>query len=277
MTQHLTVDGGTLAYEVTGGSGPLVVLAHGLGDSRQAYRFVAPELATAGYRVATVDLRGCGESSAHWSSYTQEAIADDLLALVRHLGGQATLVGHSFAGGAATIAAAKRPSAVTALIEVGPFTRKQRFSLGDLRVAEYRRGAMLLGRAGMFGSVAAWKKYLELAYPGPRPADWAERMGQIDAMLREPGRMKALRSMVGAGAAAAGGQLANVGCPVLIVQGELDSDWVSPQDEGKAIVAALPAGLGRLVMVPGAGHYPHVQFPAQVVSEMLSFLASARA
>jgi pimeloyl-ACP methyl ester carboxylesterase len=277
MTQHLTVDGGTLAYEVTGGSGPLVVLAHGLGDSRQAYRFVAPELAAAGYRVATVDLRGCGESSAKWPSYTQDAIADDLLALVRHLGGQATLVGHSFAGGAATIAAARHPGAVTALIEVGPFTRKQGFSLRDLRVAGYRRGAMLLGRAGMFGSVTAWKKYLELAYPGPRPADWAARLGQIDAMLREPGRMKALRSMVGAGAAEAGGQLANVRCPVLIVQGELDSDWVSPQDEGKAIVAALPAGLGRLVMVPGAGHYPHVQFPAQVVSEMLSFLASARA
>src|SRR3569833_626160 len=58
MTQYLTVDGGTLAYDVTGDSGPLVVLAPGLGDSRQAYRFVAPELAAAGYRVATIDLRG---------------------------------------------------------------------------------------------------------------------------------------------------------------------------------------------------------------------------
>jgi pimeloyl-ACP methyl ester carboxylesterase len=277
MTQHLTVDGGTLAYDVTGDSGPLIVLAHGLGDSRQAYRFVAPELAAAGYRVATIDLRGCGESSASWPSYTQEAIADDLLALVQHLGGSATLVGHSFAGGAATIAAAKRPSLVTALIEVGPFTRKQQVALGDLRVAGYRRGALLLGRAGMFGSVTAWKKYLELAYPGPKPADWDARMGRIDAMLREPGRMKAFRSMVRAGAAEAGGQLANVRCPVLVVQGGLDSDWVSPEDEGKAIVAALPTGLGRLVVVPGAGHYAHVQFPAQVVSEVLAFLTSARA
>ncbi len=77
MTAHLTVDGGTLAYEVTGTSGPLVVLAHGIGDSREAYRFVAPALAQAGYRVASVDLRGCGQSSADWASYTQTDIAGD--------------------------------------------------------------------------------------------------------------------------------------------------------------------------------------------------------
>lgn len=64
---QLNVTGGTLAYEVTG-SGPLVVLAHGLGDSRQAYRFVVPALVEAGYRVAAVDLRGCGESSVDWAT-----------------------------------------------------------------------------------------------------------------------------------------------------------------------------------------------------------------
>src|SRR3569833_2155403 len=216
MTQYLPVDGGTLAYDVTGDSGPLVVLAHGLGDSRQAYRFVAPELAAAGYRVATIDLRGCGESSASWPSYTQEAIADDLLALVQHLGGPATLVGHSFAGGAATIAAVKRPSLVTALIEVGPFTRKQQVALGDLRVAGYRRGALLLGRAGMFGSVTAWKKYLELAYPGPKPTNKDTQKGRIDAMLRAPGRMTASRPRRPAAAAEAGPQLANARCPARV-------------------------------------------------------------
>src|SRR3569833_1507982 len=58
MTQYLTVDGGTLAYDVTGDSGPLVVLAHGLGDSRQAYRFVAPELAAAGHRGGQAPVSG---------------------------------------------------------------------------------------------------------------------------------------------------------------------------------------------------------------------------
>lgn len=46
MTEYLAVDGGTIAYEVAG-SGPLIVLAHGMGDSRAAYRTVIPSLVTA--------------------------------------------------------------------------------------------------------------------------------------------------------------------------------------------------------------------------------------
>ncbi len=277
MTAHLTVDGGTLAYEVTGTSGPLVVLAHGIGDSREAYRFVAPALAQAGYRVASVDLRGCGQSSADWASYTQTDIAGDLIALIEHLGGPALLVGHSISGGAATIAAATAPSLVTAVVELGSFTRKQQLALGDLRARSFRRCARYLLSVGLFGSIASWKKYLDLAYPGSKPADWDARLGQIEAMLREPGRKKVLKQMSTGGAAEAGARLGEVACPVLVVQGTLDPDWVSPQAEGEAIVAALPPGLGRLEMIPGAGHYPHAQFPVQVVTVLLSLLESVRA
>ena len=108
MTEFLAVDDGTIAYDVSG-SGPLVVLSHGMGDSRAAYRFVVPRLVEAGYRVAAADLRGHGESSADWPAYTRTDIAGDLLALVRHLGGPAVLVGHSVSGGAVTIAAAQAP------------------------------------------------------------------------------------------------------------------------------------------------------------------------
>jgi pimeloyl-ACP methyl ester carboxylesterase len=277
MTRYLTVDGGTLAYEVTGDAGPLVVLAHGMGDSREAYRFVVPELVAAGYRVAAVDLRGCGESSVGWASYTRTDIAGDLVALVEHLGGPAVLIGHSISGGAATIAAATAPVQVTAVVELTPFTHAQHLALGDLRVPRFRRGMLHLLGTGLFGSVGQWNKYLELAYPGPKPADWAARLEQIDAMLREPGRMKAQQRMGRSGAGDAGAQLGNVRCPVLVVQGTLDPDWASPRAEGEAIVAALPPGLGRLEMIEGAGHYPHVQFPEQVATLVLSFLESARA
>ncbi|GAA4596227.1 alpha/beta hydrolase [Planotetraspora phitsanulokensis] len=277
MTEYLTIDGGTLAYEVTGDSGPLLVLAHGIGDSREAYRFAAPALAAAGYRVAAVDLRGCGESSVGWASYTRTDIADDLIALVNHLGGPAVLVGHSFSGGAATIAAAKAPSLITAVVELAPFTRKQQISLGDLRVTRYRRGTFRLLGTGLFGSVRLWKKYLDIAYPGPKPADWNARLDRIEAMMREPGRMKALQMMGRSAPVDADAQLGNVRCPVLVVEGTLDPDWASPQAEGEAIVAALPSGLGRLEMIPGAGHYPHVQFPSQVVTMVQSFLGSVRA
>ncbi|GAB7047328.1 alpha/beta fold hydrolase [Catenuloplanes indicus] len=277
MTEFLTVDGGTLAYEVSGTAGPLIVLAHGMGDSRAAYRFLTPALVDAGYRVAAVDLRGSGESSAQWPSYSRTDIAGDLIALMTHLGGPAVLVGHSISGGAATIAAATAPSLVTAVVELTPFTRPQSIALRDLGVSRVRRGMTALLGTALLGSVGQWRKYLEIAYPGRRPADWDARLTEIEAMLCEPGRMTALQKMGRTMPADAGAQLASVRCPVLIVQGTLDPDWASPRAEGEAIVAALPAGLGRLEMIEGAGHYPHVQYPAEVVTTMLSFLSAARA
>jgi pimeloyl-ACP methyl ester carboxylesterase len=275
MTEFLNVAGGTIAYQVAG-SGPLVMLVPGIGQRRDAYRFVAPELVAAGYRVATVDLRGSGESSATWPSYTRTDIAGDLIALIEHLGGPAVLVGHSISGGAATIVAAKAPSLVTAVVELAPFTRKVQYSLTDLGVSRYRKGALAISGVAMFGSHKQWRKYLEIATPEPRPADWAASLDRTDAMLREPGRMKALRKQMNS-AADAGAQLGNVHCPVLVVMGTLDPDWGDPKAEGEAIVAALPAGVGQLEMIPGAGHYPHVQFPAKVVGLVQSFLESVRA
>jgi pimeloyl-ACP methyl ester carboxylesterase len=277
MTEFLSVPDGRLAYEVTG-DGPLVVLAHGMGDSRAAYRFVVPRLVAAGYRVANVDLRGAGESSVDWPSYTRTDIAGDLIAVIRHLGGPAVLVGHSISGGAVTIAAAQAPDLVTGLVELAPFTRKQSIGLGDLRVGRFRKGMTRLLLTGLLGRVRWWKSYLDVAYPGVKPADWAAQLDRIEADLTEPGRMKALQKMGRSAPVDAGAQLPHVQCPVLIVEGTLDPDWASPAAEGAAIVAALPAGLGQVALVDGAGHYPHTQFPDQVVALVRPFLqAYARA
>lgn len=277
MTELLALDGGTIAYDVHG-TGPLVVLAHGMGDSRSAYRFVVPQLVAAGYRVAAVDLRGCGESSVDWPSYTRTDIAGDLIALVRHLGGPAVLVGHSVSGGAVTIAAAQAPELVQGIVELGPFTRKQSISLSGMRVGPYRRGMTRLLMAAMLGSVTWWHRYLDGAFPGRKPADWADQLERNRAMLGEPGRMTALRRMGQSAPVDAGAQLGNVRCPALVVEGSLDPDWVDPLAEGEAIVAAMPAGLAELVVVDGAGHYPHTQFPAETVALLLPFLeAHARA
>ncbi|MEU6846343.1 alpha/beta hydrolase [Streptomyces sp. NPDC046716] len=271
MTEYVAVNDGTIAFEVTG-SGPLVVLAHGLGDSRAAYRAVIPPLVAAGYRVAAVDLRGCGESSADWPDWSRTAIAGDLLAVVRHLGGPAVLVGHSIAGGAATIAAAQEPSLITALVELGPFTRKQSVGLAALRVTRVRQGMLRLLGAGVFGSERLWLSYLDVAYPGAKPPDWAERLDHIGSMLREPGRMKAMQGMIRSAPTDAGEQLGKVRCPVLLVMGTLDPDWVDPHAEGLGIVEALQPGLGRLEMIEGAGHYPHDQYPDRTISLLHSFL-----
>jgi pimeloyl-ACP methyl ester carboxylesterase len=127
--------------------------------------------------VAAVDLRGCGEASVGWPAYSRTAIAGELIALVGHLGGPAVLVGHSISGGAVTIAAAQAPDLISGIVEPGPFTRKQSTGLGDLRVKRFRSGTIPLVLANMLGSVKWWHKCLDAAFPGPKPADWADQFG----------------------------------------------------------------------------------------------------
>ncbi|MGW1553602.1 alpha/beta fold hydrolase [Streptomyces sp. NPDC002346] len=277
MVDFLAIGGGRLAYGVEG-EGPLVVLAHGMGDNRAAYRDVAARLAAAGLRVASMDQRGHGESSTGWASYTRTDAAADLLALIRHLGGPAVVVGHSFAGGAATIAAAKEPELVSAIVEISPFTRAQKINVGALvSRARYRKGMSLLMVAGLLRSVGLWKRYLDHAYPGVKPAGYADHVAALDTDLRRPGRMAVVSKMGMSAPTDAGACLDAIQCPALVIQGTLDPDWADPRAEGEGIVAAMPAGLGRLEMIEGAGHYPHVQFPAEVATAILAFLkAGAR-
>lgn len=272
MTDFLELDGGRIAYDVMG-EGPLVVLAHGMGDNRSAYREVATQFADAGYRVANVDQRGHGESSTGWASYSRTDSAGDLLAVVRHLGGPAVLVGHSFTGGSATIAAAQAPELVSAVVEISPFTRAQKVDFGAMLTnGPYRKGsALLIGAAG-FRSVGLWKRYLDHAYPGIKPADFAGHLAALDADLRRPSRMAVVSKMVMSPPTDAGAALGDIKSPALVVMGSLDPDWPDARSEGEGIVAAMPPGLGRLQIIEGAGHYPQTQFPAEVVAAILAFL-----
>ena len=277
MTEYLDVDGGRIAYEETG-SGPLVVLSHGIGDRRQAYRFLAPRLAQAGYRVASADLRGHGESSMGWTSVTgKEAItrtdiAHDLLALIRHLGGPAVIVGHSISGGAATIAAAEQPGLVSGIVEIGPFTKTQKVSLGGLlRIRRYRQGMSRLMGMQLLHSLRQWMRYLDVAYP-TKPADYAGYMAALKAKLQEPGRMAEFLKTGKSTPADAEAQLPHVACPALVIMGTLDPDFADPRAEAEAVVAAMPAGLGTVAMIDGGGHYPHAQCADEVATLVTGFL-----
>jgi pimeloyl-ACP methyl ester carboxylesterase len=272
MTEYLSAGGGKLAYDVAG-EGPLVVLSHGMGNNRNAYRSLAAQLTAAGYRVASADLRGAGESSTGWPSYSRTDTAGDLLALIRQLGGPAVIVGHSFSGGAATIAAAQAPELVSAIVEIGPFTRPPKLDLGAMvSNGRYRTGVLLLLATGLTGSLATWTRYLDHAFPGTKPADWASYLSALQANLREPGRMAVVRKMGLSPATDAQAQLASIRCPALVVMGTLDPDWPDPRAEAEGIVAAMPAGLGSVAMIEGAGHYPQTQFPDQVAAVILPFL-----
>ena len=272
MTEFLDVDGGKIAYDVTG-DGPLVVLSHGMGDTRTCWRFMTPQLVAAGYRVATPDLRGLGESSVGFPAYSRTESAGDLIALIRHLGGPAVIVGHSYSGGAATIAAAREPELVSGIVEVDAFTRAQKLDLiGLLRNGHHRKGMWLLLRAGILGRVNLWARYLDHAYPVTKPADWDAQIAEMRANLSEPGRMKVLQAMGRSAPTDAGAALAGVRCPALVTAGSLDPDWADPQAEVDGIVAEMPAGIATGTMIEGAGHYPHVQFPDRVVGLLRPFL-----
>src|SRR5215470_6143236 len=107
-TRFLERPEGRIAYDVTG-EGPLVICSPGMGDLRSVYRFFAPPLVDAGFQAATMDLRGHGESDATFGSYDDVATGTDLVALAKHLGGPAVLVGNSMSAGAAVWAAAEAP------------------------------------------------------------------------------------------------------------------------------------------------------------------------
>lgn len=277
MTEYLTIDGGQIAYEVAG-NGPLVVLSHGIGDRRQAYRLLAPKLVAAGFRVASADLRGHGESSMNWTSHdgseaiSRTDVAGDLLALIRHLGGPAVIIGHSISGGAATIAAAQSPELVSGIIELNPFTKTQQFDTGAVfTVARYRKGMTRLLGAMVFKSLGLWMSYLNVAYP-IKPADYDQYIAELAELLREPGRFAEFLKTGKSTPADAEAQLPNLTVPALIVMGTADPDFPDPKAEGDAIVALMPEGLGHVELSEGSGHYPHADAPDRVAELALAFL-----
>ena len=140
MTEYLDVDGGRIAYDVTG-EGPLIVLSTASGTAGRRSGSWRPSWCRPGSGWRR-HMRGHGDSSMGWASISRTDVAGDLIALIRHLGGPAIIVGHSLSGGAATIAAATAPDLVKGVVEVGPFTKKVEVSLGGLfRVRRYRRGS----------------------------------------------------------------------------------------------------------------------------------------
>jgi pimeloyl-ACP methyl ester carboxylesterase len=281
-TQFADVEGGRIAYDVIG-QGPLVVLSSGMADTRSAYRFLAPLIAAAGYTVANVDLRGHGASSTGWSSYTHEDTAGDLLSVIDAIGAPAVLVGHSFSAGAATLAAARNPEKIRAVAMIDPFTRPPKYELGALlrNAHGYRSGAIAIGRFALGGKPQTWAKYLDVAYPQVKPADWDGYISALIGNLSEPGRAEAAVKMITskpahATLAQAKEELTELRCPVLIVMGADDSDFPDPEAEALGIAAAIPSGAARHVMIERAGHYPHAQYPEQTAAAIIPFLEEQR-
>ncbi len=111
------VNGQKLYYEDTGGSGPPVIFSHGLFMDREMF---APQVGalTGRYRVITWDERGHGKTAGpDLGRFTYYDSADDLAALLKHLGiERAVLAGMSQGGFLSMRAALTHPEIVKALI-----------------------------------------------------------------------------------------------------------------------------------------------------------------
>jgi pimeloyl-ACP methyl ester carboxylesterase len=264
QTQLLAVSGGSIAYDDTGGPGPLVVAIPGMGDLRSEYRFVLPALQAAGYRVVTMDVRGCGESSAQWSDYSAHAVGGDALALIGVLGaGPAVILGDSFAAGAALWAAHDAPQRVRGVVLLGPVVR-------DQPVSWTSRLMLDIGFAGPWRE-RLWLSYRDSLFPAAKPADHAAVRAALAQNLAEPGRMAALRTMILQPKADTAAILSQSRVPALIVMGTRDPDFADPAAEAKWLGEQLHAAT---VLIDGAGHYPHAEMPARVIPALWEFLAA---
>jgi pimeloyl-ACP methyl ester carboxylesterase len=265
-TQFLKLPGGRIAYDDSGNTGPLVICVPGLGDMRRQYRFLAPRLVAAGFRVVTMDLPGHGESSVDWPAYSPAIVGADIVALIHHLGASsAFIVGNSMAGGSAVWAAAEIPDSIGGIVLIDPFTRvipTSSFLLAFLKVAMMRPWGP-----------SFWSMYYGSLYKTAPPADLDSYRAALTANLKQPGRIEATKALIFASQAPCEARIPKVHVPVLVVMGTRDSDFDNPAAEADWVATHLH---GKKLMVEGAGHYPHVEYPDVVAGAVIDFIKDAQ-
>src|SRR6202043_1583974 len=113
--QYAEVNGINLYYETHGSGRPLILLHGGLG-SGEMFGPVLPMLAER-HQVVAVDLQGHGRTADIDRPMDMRFMADDIAALINHLGlDKPDLVGYSLGGGVALHTAAKYPASIGRLV-----------------------------------------------------------------------------------------------------------------------------------------------------------------
>jgi pimeloyl-ACP methyl ester carboxylesterase len=269
----LDLHGHDVAYR-RAGSGPVVLLVHGIAGTNDVWDEVLPELATT-HTVIAPDLPGHGRSGAAAGDYSVGAMAATLRDLVLALGiERVTVVGHSLGGGVAMQYSYLFPEHCERLVLV---------SAGGLG----RSVALALRSAALPGSEVVTAGLGLAARVGGRVlgATGLVRPERVAAPTRELGRSVAsladrdtrtaflatLRAVVGpvGQRVFAGDRLyLAAAMPTLIVWGERDP--IIPVGHGRRAHAAMPGS--RLEVLPGVGHFPPLEAPAELTAALRSFL-----
>jgi pimeloyl-ACP methyl ester carboxylesterase len=252
------------------GSGPVLVLLHGLAAGWQWWLENIPTLAER-HRVIAVDLPGFGQSEPLPPPAEMATHARTVLRLLAQLEAEpATVVGHSMGGLVALAMATADPGRVRGLILVGaggaPMTeRRLAITLVVLRFF----CAVLRRRAVLRALVAhSWLRRIVLigGFRDPRIVS-PELAAQIMPLFNAPGFVDAIAA---AGRAVPNTVPESVTCPTLLIWGAYDR--MAPVQGARELHARLPDS--ELTVFPDAGHTPLIECPARFNRAVLSFTAS---
>jgi pimeloyl-ACP methyl ester carboxylesterase len=268
--REIAVARGTRIRYLAGGSGPPVVLVHGLGGMGTNWRLVAPALA-AERRVIIPDLPGHGRSDPLAEAETLAPFADAVLAV---LAAEAALpapwIGHSLGGLIGLEAAANRPEAVTGLLLAAAAGISSATRLGEavVTVLGIVQPGRLVGR------------FADRVSRSPRGRRLAFSWGVADPVGLDPAMARAFlegpplhADTLTAGRALVATDpridLERVTCPCLCLWGAADT-WV-PLDDGVEYARRLRAPLR---VIADCGHLSLGERPDVVVHVIREFLAS---
>jgi pimeloyl-ACP methyl ester carboxylesterase len=173
---YADVNGLSLYYEEHGSGEPLVLLHGGIG-SGEMFVGIMPDLA-AGRRVITVDLQGHGHTADVDRPFAAEVMADDVAALIEHLGlAQTDVMGYSLGGAVALRVAIQHPGLVRRLVLISVPCRRDANHPEVVAAMEQMTPEV----AEMMQQSPAYELYSRIA---PRPEDWPVLIAKTSDMLK---------------------------------------------------------------------------------------------
>lgn len=284
--EYHTIHGYRRAYRIAG-SGPALLLIHGIGDNSSTWDEVIPILAQH-YTVIAPDLLGHGRSDKPRADYSVPAFANgmrDLLVVLGHT--KVTVVGHSLGGGVAMQFCYQFPRFVERLVLVaaGGVTRQVNpalrlislpvvhQALSALRIPGVVPGLRVAAKAVTavpvvpFASVTATPKRLLADHE-----DLMRVLGDLADPTACAAFLRTLRAVVdwrGQSVTMLDRCYLTERLPVLLIWG--DEDIVIPYHHAELAHSAIPHS--ELETFPGAGHFPFRDDPERFCRVVIDFLS----
>ncbi|MCR9245806.1 MAG: alpha/beta hydrolase [bacterium] len=263
-TRHISFDQTRIAVHLNG-TGPLAILLHGYPLDHRMWLDVLGSPLAETHTLAAVDLRGHGESP--WCGnnvHTMDAMADDVSAVIRTLTDDPVdIVGLSMGGYVAQALAVRHPDLVSSLALVNTRAR------GDTE--EQRSGRMGAMQTLLTEGRRAIATTMCQNLLAPRSDDDAHgqmmraRIHTMVENLPTETILADLRGLRDRPDRTATTKAVKV--PILVVVGE--DDAITPPFETEAWAAEIPGA--RHVVIPGAGHMPPMENPAEFVRVLGEF------